>query len=157
MKKLLTCCLLIYAIFLMGCPKETAVRKAANASYQLAGITGDVINGVGKAYDAGILSLATKDKLAAQLKLVVSGGKKFNLAIEALNATPSPADISILNQIFSEQVVAPFLAILEELKVLLPNQADYLHTAITALRTAILIISGVFADSGYTQRSLINA
>lgn len=154
MKKLLTCLLLIYSLFLMACPKETAVRKAAKASYELSGITLDVVKAVGKAYDAGIFSLAAKDRLAANLKTVIAGGQKFNAAVTAINGVPTDSQTSVLNQIFSDEVVTPFLAILQELKVLSPSQATYLHTAITALRAAILIISGVFAESGYRHEEL---
>lgn len=137
----------------MACPKETAIRKAARASFELSGITLDVVKAVGKAYDERIISLATKDKLAGHLKLVISGGKKFNQSIEGLNALTT-AQASVLNTIFSDEIVTPFLAILEEVRALTPAQADHVRTAIAALRAAILIISGTFADAGFPDARL---
>lgn len=155
MKKVFTCLILIYSLFLMACPKTAAVRKAAKASFEMAGIVKDVIAATGKVYDAGIINLATKDRLAAAEKRVASGGKHFNELLAGYIATdPSgvPADkLAILNQIFSNEIVTPFLEILQELKVISPGTATYLTIAIDSLRAAILLISGAFAEQGFGE------
>jgi hypothetical protein len=108
-----------------------------------------------KAYDAGIIGLAAKDRLAAAESRIASGGKHFNEVLTAFNARTASnltADqVQVLNKIFSDEVVTPFLAILQELSVISLNQVAYLRTAIAALRTAILVISGTFADAGFPQ------
>jgi hypothetical protein len=153
MKRFFTAILIVYSLFLTACPKETAVRKAAKASYELSGITLDVIHTTEKAYAAGILSLAAKDRLAGYEKRVASGGKHFNDVLVAFNAQTSgnlTADqLGVLNKILSDEIVTPFLAILQELAVVSLDQVAYLKTAIAALRTAILIISETVAQAGY--------
>ena len=155
MKKVFTCLLIIYSIFLTACPKDTAVRKAAKASFELSGLTLDVVNATGKAYDAGIIGLDAKDRLAAAEKRVATGGKHFNEILTAFNTQTSgnltPEQVQLLSKIFSDEVVTPFLTILQELSVISLDQVQYLRTAIAALRTAILVISGTFADAGYTE------
>lgn len=158
MKKFFTSLLIIYSLFLTACPKETAVRKAAKASFELSGITLDVINATSKAYDAGIIGLAAKDRLAAAEKKIAAGGKHFNELLTGFMAQSSnnlTADqITILNQIFSNEVVTPFLQILQELGAISLDQVAYLQTAIAALRSAILVISGTFAEAGFPDRRL---
>jgi uncharacterized BrkB/YihY/UPF0761 family membrane protein len=153
MKKFLTVMLIIYSLFLTACPKDTAVRKAAKASYELSGITLDVIHATEKAYNAGIIGLAAKDRLAGFEKHVATGGKHFNDVLAGFIAQTSgnlTADqVSILSKILSDEIVTPFLAILQELAVISLDQVAYLKTAIAALRTAILIISGTIADAGF--------
>jgi hypothetical protein len=48
MKKFFTALLIVYSLFLTACPKDSAVRKAAKASFELSGITVDVINATSK-------------------------------------------------------------------------------------------------------------
>ncbi len=157
MKSFLTAILIVYSLFLTACPKDTAVRKAAKASYELSGITVDVVNATKKAYDAGIIGLAAKDRLAGYEKTITSGGKHFNDVLSgyiAQTAGNLTADqVKILNTILSDQLVTPFLAILQELALISLDQVAYLRTAIAALRTAILIISGTIADAGFPDAS----
>jgi hypothetical protein len=153
MKRFFTALLIVYSLFLTACPKDTAVRKAAKASFELSGLTLDVINATGKAYEAGILSLAAKDRLAGYEKQVASGGKHFNDALAAFNAQTSgnlSADqVKALSVILSAEIVTPFLQILQELGAVTLGQVAYLQSAIAALRTAILIISETVAQAGY--------
>jgi hypothetical protein len=155
MKRFFTAIFIIYSLFLTACPKDSAVRKAAKASFELSGISVDVINATSKAFDAGIIGLAAKDRLAAAEGRIASGGKHFNEILSGyMTSTAGTLTVDqtvILNKIFSDEVVTPFLAILQELSVISLNQVAYLRTAIAALRTAILVISGTFADAGFPQ------
>jgi hypothetical protein len=153
MKKILSVFIVLWSLIMCGCPADSPTRKAAKASFELSGITLDVVNATAKAYDAGIISLAVKDKMAAAEKKIAEGGAHFNdLLAGFIKQYPNgqiPADkLGLLNSIFSGDIVTPFLQILEQIKVLSPTQAGYLSAAISTLRTALLVIAGVFADAG---------
>lgn len=146
----------IGAITTTACPKDTAVRKAARASYELSGITRDVIAAVNRAYDENIVGVNTKNAIADKLIIISKGGARFNqLAMAANNSNTSNsnggsvnlATLATLNKILSEEIAGPFLEILDALKIVSPGQALYLHAALGALRTAILTISSVIADN----------
>lgn len=148
MKKTFTTFLIIYTLFLCACPKETAIRKASKASFQLSGLTIDAVNATAKAFDAGIIDLSTKDKLADSLKLIAIGGKRFNNTLEIFvresGENLPTTKIEILNRIFSEEIVTPFLEILQKVKIISAAKAEYLVIAINSLRAAILLISDGF-------------
>lgn len=151
MKNLLLSLLVIGSmIFLMACPKESAVRRAAKASYSLSGLTIDAANATAKAYNAGLITFQTKDKIANALKTMAVGGKYFNQTLEKFiseSGAELPADkIAMLNKIFSDEVVTPFFEILQSLKFLSADKADYLRSAINALRSTVLAISSGFAS-----------
>lgn len=151
MKKILLTLIVIYSlVFLLACPKETAVRRAAKASYSLSGLTIDATAATAKAFNAGLIDIQTKDKIANALKKISIGGKYFNQTLERFNVESGaelPADkIAVLNKIFSDEVVAPFLEILQSLKILSADKAEYLRLAINALRSAILTISNGFSS-----------
>jgi len=156
MKKILGIFIVLWSLIMVGCPSDSPTRKAAKASFELSGITLDVINATAKAYDAGIISLAVKDKMASAEKRIAEGGAHFNALLEGyIKANPSgvlPTDaIGILNSIFSSDIVTPFLQILESMKAISAGTAATLSKAVSILRAAILVISGVFADNGFTQ------
>ena len=153
MKKILTILLIISALFLTACPKDSVVRKAAKSSYQLSGLTRDVVAATAKAYDAGVINTATKNKIAEKLQLIAIGGQKFNQIVTGLNNSSTvPADKqALLNQILSAELAGPFLEILEALKVVSASQAAYLHSALAALRIAILTISAAVSQSTHDR------
>lgn len=157
MKNLILSLLILYSMFLMtACPKESAVKNAAKASYSLSGLTVDIAVAAARAYNAQIITLDTKDKIAGYLKTISIGGKRFNntLLIFARQSGPElPEDrLAVLNKIFSDEVVAPFLEVLQSLKILPASRADYLRTAINALRAAVLVISSGFTAVGIENR-----
>lgn len=150
MKKILLSLIVIYSmIFLLACPKkDTAVREAVKASYSLSGLTIDGIAATAKAYNAGIIDVQTKDKIANALKNIAIGGKRFNQTLEKYvqeSGENMPTDkIAILNKIFSDEVVTPLLEILQSMKILSADKAEYLRSAINALRAVILTIQNGF-------------
>jgi hypothetical protein len=156
MKKILVCLILIWTFLLSACPKDSAVRKAARTSYELSGLTLDAVNATGKAYAQHVIDLPTKNKIANSLKSIAIGGQRFNQVVTALNAananSVSTDRLALLNQILSEEIVAPFLDILQTLKAISTAQANYLHVAIAALRTAILTISAAISDNRSIQK-----
>lgn len=155
MKKILLSLIVIYSmVFLLACPsKKTAVREAVTASYSLSGLTVDGIAATAKAYNAGIIDTPTKDRIANALKTIATGGKRFNQILDKYAAEAAdknemiPADkMEILNKIFSDEVVAPFLEVLQSMKILSADKAEYLRSAINALRAVILTIQNGFSS-----------
>jgi hypothetical protein len=75
---------LMAAVFLAGCPKnlpapsESQIAKAAKSSKMVADYTGEVIATVKRLYEAGVIKLELKDKVAAILKDFSVKGKEFN-------------------------------------------------------------------------------
>ena len=152
MKNLLLSLLVIYTVLLSAACPQNATREAAKASYSLSGLTVDVAKGTARAYQDGIIGIETKDRIANYLKTISIGGKRFNNTLEIFvkeSGENLPTDkLAILNTIFNDEVIAPFLEILTALKVLPSEKAQYLRTAIAALRSSILIISAGFTAKG---------
>jgi hypothetical protein len=153
--KLLVVFALLYCIVLTACPKDTAVRKAARASYELAGLTHDAIAATERAYNDHILVKEQKDRIAVWLGTIAHGGVKFNqiaTQINGVNANVTPTGtLNTLNLILSQEIAGPFLQILAELRALTAGQAVFLQAAIAALRTAILTISAVISQDTYQR------
>ncbi len=152
MKGLFTA-LVLYALFLVstlgltGCPGGKAgIEKAAKTSLRLSQLTRDAIAATKTAFEGGLISLETKDKAAVQLDRLIAGGQTFNAAVtrahEAYKAS-GEKDVNalrLLDSLLTKEVTAPFLAFLQLLGAVSAEQAPYLHTAINALRTALLLI-----------------
>lgn len=153
MKRTLLAALLIFtSLFHIACPKDSVVRKAARASYELSGLTRDVIAATGKAYDAQILTLDQKNQIARKLQMIAAGGARFNqIATAANNSNTNPSVITTLNLILSNEITAPFLEILQILGAISPTRADYLQVTLAALRTAILTISAAVSQNTHDR------
>lgn len=157
--KFLTAVLLAYCLLLVSfftaCPKDSAVRKATRASYELSGLTRDVIAATDKAYTQHDINLQTKNVIADKLIIIAAGGKRFNeiaSSVNNINTDTVVVDkLALLNQILSEQIAGPFLQIIEVLKVLPPGATNAFRVALAALRTAILTISGVISKTTENQ------
>jgi hypothetical protein len=152
-KIFLTALVVLFALIVTACPKDTAIHKAAKASYELSGITRDVIAATDKAYTQHDISLALKNKLAGELVLIAAGGKRFNEIATGVNNinTISTDKLQILNTILSNEIAGPFLSILQDISVLSLPQAVALKAALATLRTAILLISQVISENTYQR------
>lgn len=156
MKTILTL-LLIFSVFLLSaCPKETALKRSAKASFEMATVTVEIARATEKAYLKKIISLEQKDKLVGLLKQIRVGGKRFHMgleeAIRQLDASSQdlPKDtLAALNKLFSSDVVEPFLKMLEEMKLLSPETARSFSSAIEVLRSLIKTI-----QTGFQQAAL---
>lgn len=139
-----------------ACPKENEFDKAAKTSLRIAQLTRDAVEATARAYNDGIISLETKDKMAMQLDRVIAGGRTFNAAVSvAYEKYKKTGDLSskhTLDILLTNEVVTPFLQFLELAKVVSPEQAPYLWTAINVLRTALLAIGSLLGEN--TQRML---
>jgi hypothetical protein len=141
---------LISALVLLttACPSENQVRKAAKASNNLANLTNNVTDAVRIAFQAGQISVDTKNKMADALILIAKEGKIFNDMLianqaSAQNGTFPPNIFAQLSSQF-DKVVQPFLEMGTTLNLLGPNGNQKLAETFAALRAAILIISAAF-------------
>ena len=141
---------LITAIVLLttACPSENQIRKAAKASNDLANLTNNVTDAVRIAFQAGQISVETKNKLADALILIAREGKIFNDMLianqaSAQNGTFPPGIFTQLSTQF-DKVVQPFLDMATTLNLVGPNTNQKLVQTFAALRAAILIISAAF-------------
>lgn len=129
-----------------GCPSEKGIEKAAKTSLRLSDLTRDAIAATAKAYQANLISLETKDKMALQLDKVIAGGIAFNAAVKKANdeykasGTVDTNAMRLLNSLLTSEVTTPFLAFLQLIGAVSSDQAPYLWAAINALRTALLLI-----------------
>jgi hypothetical protein len=142
---------IVLAMLTTACPQGTAIQKAAKAADTLPKLTDSVIVAVGGVYDAHVITLAQKDVFVRDCQKIIDGGRLFDSAIKAANAANdnSASTLNTLNTLFSNGVVAPFLSILENLKVLSPQNGATVLTALNLVRAAILTISAIFTQAGY--------
>jgi hypothetical protein len=141
---------LITALVLIttACPSNDQIRNAAKASNSLANLTNNVTDAVRIAFQAGQISVETKNKLADALILVAKEGKIFNTMIIANQAAAQngtfPPNIFVQLSTQFDKVVQPFLDLATTINLLGPNANQKLAQTFAALRAAILIISAAF-------------
>lgn len=131
-----------------GCGKvepKKALAEASEAAKDIGGGTRDTINAVSQAFDAKLLTLEQKDKLADLLIAIAKGGQKGVAALQAIEASGvTELDLTqreMLNRLFDEAVIAPFLDLLTELGKLSNESSAAIRAALAAVRTAILLFS----------------
>ena len=145
-----TAVLLITALVLLttACPSESQIRKAAKASNDLANLTNNVTDAVRIAFQAGQISVETKNKMADALILIAREGKIFNDLLIANQASAQngtfPPNVFVQLSGQFDKVVQPFLEMATTLNVLGPSGNQKLAQTFAALRAAILIISAAF-------------
>lgn len=160
MKRFLLSMLVICSMFyLQACPKkETLKVQSAKLSYSFSGLTVDAINAVGKAYTEGKISVQTKDKWANKLKFIATGGKRVHQNLEKFineSGANLPTDkAAIISKIFSDEVITPLLEILQDMKLMTADRAEYLRVAINALRTAILTVGSMLGSANIEVQKL---
>ena len=122
-----TAAVLITALVLLttACPSESQIRKAAKASNSLANLTNNVTDAVRAAFQAGTISVETKNKLADALIVIAKEGKIFNDMLIANQASAQsgqfpPGIFQTLTAQF-DKVVQPFLDMVTTLNLLGPN------------------------------------
>lgn len=130
---------------LAGCGGEKQLAQAAEAAKDIGGGTRDVIKAVGEAYQKGLLTLAQKDRFADLLKAIARGGQKGVSVIEALQkagvTTLNGEQRKQLTLIFDDEVVAPFLELLQDLGKLSESSSAAIRAALVSVRTAIVLLS----------------
>lgn len=127
------------------CGRQKSIEVAAEAAKDIGGGVRDTIKAVSDAYDAKLITLEQKDKLALLLKRIAQGGQKGVDAIAFLESkgatTLSGPDSLSITRIFNDDVVAPFLELLTEMGKLTDAQAAAIRAALASVRTAIVLLS----------------
>lgn len=128
-----------------ACNKQNTLSQAAEAAKDIGGGTRDVIKAVGDAYQAKLITLEQKDRLADLLIQIAKGGQKGVAAIEKLQqqgvSIPTLDQKQILNKLFDDEVVSKFLTLLTELGKLSDAQSASIRLALASVRTAIVLLS----------------
>ena len=151
MKQICLTLLVIYAAaFNLACPQKSAIRRANEASYQLAGSINDAQKAVEQAFNQHIIGTDSAIRLNGYLKTANDGSIRLTQAVETLRQIYSdPAQIprtklDALNLILSEQIITPVLRILDELKIVGADKAPALFAALGAVKTLIVVIAAAF-------------
>jgi hypothetical protein len=155
--------LAIFSVFYAtGCPAKTdsAIREAAKASYRLPAATNDLIAQVKEGTARGIFTVEQAHTWGIYSVTLAKSEKKFVAAVKVAELTyrktggVPAADLDTLKKLFDREVVAAFLNVLEQFKVLTPNASAILATAIATVRVLLTTIgSGI----GSTLLNLIAA
>jgi hypothetical protein len=133
-------------LFTTGCPKKDVIRNAVDASYRLPAMTNDMISQVDDAYVKGFIDLDTVHKIGAATNKLAKAEKIFVDMVAAANkvyiqtGSYSAADISNIKIYFDSQLIAPFLDVLETLKLISGNTSALILTAIDAVRVLLQTI-----------------
>lgn len=137
--------LLICSLFCLACPKQN-IDTAKAQSAKLARYAGAGVYLTGELFRNKVLTLGQKDKIADGFIFLAKAGQTFDAAIAELEKkydgkTVPKAELKDLFAVFNAEVVAKFLDLLRTLKVSVhPDLAD----VIEAIRTAVLIVAGLF-------------
>lgn len=126
----------------LACDSKT--KKAANLTYQFSGLVVDLAKAADRGYEAGLFTLAQKDRAVVIIRKMNAGAIAARKVVQEIAQMPTPpADkIALLNTIVSQQMVDPFLQLLSDWGA--AAQSDILRTTITAIRVALLGITGIF-------------
>lgn len=161
-RKLLTslalCAALLFSSLSVACGKQT-MQKAAEAVKDVNGGVLDTTRAVAKAYHQGLITIEKKDRLADLLIKLAKGGEKATGVLVALNKEfPDgnlPADRwTLLNKLLDDELISVFLDVLTELTALTPATADLIRIAMAGVRSAILILAGIFGRRTAVERSI---
>lgn len=159
--KLFCTAFLLYAIVFTGlvttaCPQPMPadIRKAIDASYRLPAATNDLIDTIREARDQNYVSLETSQKFGTYLypmtiaeKAYVKGVKALKAATDKAGGTLDQGKFAELQIIFDDQIVKPFLEILQMVGVLSGDNSKKILFAIAAVRLLLTTIAGGLGSS----------
>lgn len=142
-------------VLLTACPQKT-IDTAKKQSTQIAVYANNGVEITRELFRNQIISLAQKDKIADGFILLAKAGQTFDLTVKNLENTygkrPPKSELDKLFQVFNSEVVANFLEILRELKVIGAN--NRYGEVISLLQTAILTIAAVFRNSRQIKQQI---
>jgi hypothetical protein len=150
----IVCLALIFCVLAgAACPKKDAIRKSAEASYRLPGVTNDVIAAVKEGREKRIFSPELSAKFGDYLGQMAKAELSFVEAVRAADAVYQktgsiPAgDLAKIRLIFDNEIVAPFVKVLELYNVLSGGSAALLTAAIGAVRVVLSTIGSGFGST----------
>lgn len=145
--KFLTCLLLIasFVFGLAGCEAKT-IEKAEKASAKLAGYANAGVEVTRELFRDGLIGVQAKDRIADAFIVLAKGGVAFDAAVANTKAEygrkPPKEAIEALFAVFNAEVVAKFLSVLQQLK-LIGDSGAYV-AIIESLKTAVLVVAAAF-------------
>jgi hypothetical protein len=128
-----------------GCNSKRAMDEAAEAAKDIGGGVRDVTESAAEAYHKNLIDLNQKDRLADLLIRISQGGQKGVAALSALEASGvtelSGDNRAMMDKLFTDEVVAPFLQLLGEFARLSPEANAAIRATFASLRTTVLLFS----------------
>jgi hypothetical protein len=148
MRNLIVSLFLIGCFILTGCPSANSIAKAKSSSARIATYANTGVELTRELYRNKFLTLSQKDKLADGWIALAKAGQAFDAAIAAAESqygtdTPPKTAIDKLFGTFNSEVVAKFLAVLQDLKIV--GGTDKFGAVIETIKTAVLLVAKVFA------------
>lgn len=127
--------------------KRSAFEKGFAASVRVSATGASAGESILKAYQDGVISLETKDKIFEKLKLIGVGGRQFHNVLAGLvekypTGVVPAADLEPLNLLFTSQLYGPLLDILNLAGVLTGPQRAAVELAMQGLKLVIMTIRG---------------
>jgi hypothetical protein len=151
--------LLLLASFvfgLTGCGPDT-IAKAKKESAKLATYADKGVNVTRDLYQQKLISLELKDKIADGFIKLSDAGLAFDAAVvnaETVYGSKVPAsEVQKLFATFDSQVVAQFLAVLSEFKLV--NNSPQLALVIESIKAAVLVIADAFGKKAVVGAKLV--
>jgi hypothetical protein len=151
MKEILSCflALVIFAVSIgtIACDEKPMIENAQRASSSLARITLETVRSTREAYEAGMIDLATKDKIAGSLSKVSKGGIAFNEMVKQVRAEYADGKIppdkkELLLKLLANEVISPFYEVLAAVTGI--SASEELRSSVQVLRQALESILAVF-------------
>lgn len=150
--------ILIYAfvIFSTACPSGGSIAKAKQSSAKLAGYANLGVNGTRDLYRANLISLEQKDTIANGFLVLAKAGIAFDAAVKNLETTYGAnvpkSEIEKLFAVFSGDVVAKFVDVLKQIRIVGANNS--VGEIIALLQTAILAVAKAFSKEKVIRQQL---
>lgn len=133
-------------ILTTACPSKSVITKAINAAEKIDSITATAVAVTNSAFAEGLISFDQKEILLPKLDSLAKGSLAFKNAALTLKAEYDkdiPKDkLQILSRMLEADVIAPFLEVLSELK-LIKNTSKIL-AAIGLINVALVSILQAF-------------
>lgn len=144
---------LVSAFYATACPKKDAIRKAAEASYRLPGLTNDVISKIEEARAKGLLSVDQVRTAGGIISPIAKAEVTFVQLVKSAHEIQKrtgtiPADmLGRIRAMLDGDIIGPFIKLLEFHKLLSPEAAAAIGVALTALRLVLQTIGGGFGST----------
>jgi hypothetical protein len=141
---------LVACIVFTACPTQSQLDKAARASNDIARYTGEAIAVTKTMFESGMINLAKKDQIAAQLLNLSHAGKNFNdLVIKLSKDYPTgsipPTAWQLLSQNF-DSISRGFIQLLDVISGVNPQLGN--SKAMRVIRAAVLSLAVLLQAQG---------
>lgn len=133
-----------------GCPSKSTIDKAFDYSQKI-DLTAQSAQATAQmAFAENLLTVEQNSYLAPKLQTLTNGAQAFRNAVITVKMSGDTGKVQMLNTLFSEQVVTPFLDVLKDLNLI--KNAPKLVAVIGLIRVAVLAISQAFGKTETVAR-----